>query len=1824
MKIILNELSFTSIKDFTSYLETNYEKDPLPATVHLKINYDAINSQNNSDLIDFLQTERRCIYKLNLIPEPLSKKQAAFNQLLNKVYLKNTGQHGCSDFTEELPVSIRKAKKNWVEEKKVSPLGLQIFKRPLEKTAERRAKTTGLSTFAPEDGLIIDLVHRVVEQADPELDSALLRSLTDKLNAVIATKGKEVPTLVYGLTLLLKAYRANGTYELIRFHNLLGTLELTNEHTLSLWMKILISFGENSKSEDLGLLLDLHKGLVAHGTMLNSIASLFDNLPYPDLNQLVIELGKNKKELKKYIDFFDKDPKAIRAPQYDTHGILIKSSQKILEEQFDTAQVHRVITKMKNLVDEGRLTNAPLHSLAQQVIYINAIGKDHPLTVDNKQYTNLTNVSRSELNTLSKLLIARVRNPVLIEHAKTKAQLNLLAVMREQYFRTTGQFIDTTQILSILMSMQNQQSNMLLEIGSEERKNATTPLLAAMQWVAADGGTVDVCMGNRGLVKENYLDNGVNHFFTVLDIPTAVIEADDPAGTFQVGGINYSTVVDLVIYRSRATSESDALTVKKLGQPLSSNLIINAIDFSTVDDRIVFDLVENSKNEDDLNETVPNPYIWIYPLVDEFIKQKEFKNLDSSSGDVWDEEQDRENLKRFLNTHATTELQREQLIDLSDLKLNSWINLACRVQQLVEGEDFDVYLTQTSGIAVPGYQSVPQTDCIFGRDAQHFIHAHLQKKYPSKTFLIESETEIIDSVPAKDLFDHYKEHGRIVGIFTRIARSLDDQNNLLNAEVAFQMPSHHKKSERDSIDTPLVVKKAEHLEKIKRIVTQARSGQPVVLLATDENHVKDLFHELSNQFKNDGNDIRMGAFTGEESEETRINWAVNCAGQINTITIATSLLIKDITFNTEHEHGFLGIQTFLEAPGKTGKFIDQLSPNGKPGQYVAIYEEEGTIFSNSWPFQPEANRKSILDEVGRIQRKKNQELAVERYYTQTVATMQLTVLKQFDEWQAFLHLLYPQNVWKKLDHELFVQREDLIVSLVDQWSKCLTDSDPGHVYSNPYVRRDSNKKLQTAALDNALQDYEKGIELIWKTHRNVLKEKTESKIQEESVNALRRNYLEGVMLSDQLRLQNLALRHHKKTTALEQKKTSRVVDSGLDVNGAMLVYSDVSKNEYRSGFAKSQLKLLVKDTIREIERSSLSANVKYLFIKRLSTAGNFLALEQVLKDYHARDLPEKYRMQPILCELIRIYKYSGIPETKELQELKGTYIGNVAFEIAENLELSLSWSLKENRGFFYWLERTAVKTAAQEILIAVDEVKKATDTPSRQLALKNLYKLLIQHQAQLEGLWIFSFGHQNTSTLINQTLETLETLTVIGSGQDQLDGSFIHKCQEDAHSDLMKKQFKSALNQIEEQHNPWLENNLQWNTIKDQIHSIQRDNNTVYVIDDLYYFLSRTSKELNQSNSQVYKPVIELRGELRTIWNKFSQKHQELIKKTNHFDYKAAKLQEHFQGIEGYVVGSVRITPVHTGFHEYYDLIIEGSGSIPLFDSFMRYNSRVPVLNQERTGLESLQEQNNARIRILQELQQKQLPLLHSREYKQVDQSLFPESYHALIQEVLLLKDYVAGKVPDDLNGFSEKEQNLFFDRNLLKDFDSTDFTLEQINHLKDQQLKSDFIELYNKIRGINSEPAPSFFSRFVSLLVRPLFPQETSEDWRYQFAGLKGIPDTQLSTILQPQIDKKIQELASHLAALEIEAVNGTKPLADQIEYLAEKIDEEHSKNGVFIKRFENLDQLYDFEIELRNFKASQSFARLSGTQLTMEASVLEENEFEATSQAFSCCEKL
>ncbi len=81
---------------------------------------------------------------------------------------------------------------------------------------------------------------------------------------------------------------------------------------------------------------------------------------------------------------------------------------------------------------------------------------------------------------------------------------------------------------------------------------------------------------------------------------------------------------------------------------------------------------------------------------------------------------------------------------------------------------------------------------------------------------------------------------------------------------------------------------------------------------------------------------------------------------------------------------------------------------------------------------------------------------------------------------------------------------------------------------------------------------------------------------------------------------------------------------------------------------------------------------------------------------------EKYRLQPIINELLRVHQHANLEEDLDLRDLKTIYLDNAIDDVVQNLEHGLLWAKQENRGLGYLLERTAVKESARDLLAAVD------------------------------------------------------------------------------------------------------------------------------------------------------------------------------------------------------------------------------------------------------------------------------------------------------------------------------------------------------------------------------------------------------------------------------------------------------------------------------------------------------------------------------------------
>lgn len=1612
----------------------------------------------------------------------------------------------------------------------------------------------------------------VIKAAGPEIDGQELKKVIDKTSMMIQTK-TTLLTRVPLLTLLLRTCVKGSHDELVRYNHILDTLKDLNDSELNKWAKILLKLAEGTSENNIHLLLDVEAGLELNPMHLDELTHLFDFPPYPHLKSFIKILNGYVKDIPVYANGFDKDPKSGRAPQTNSFGIILKDSSQIIEEQFESSKMKQSIAQIKNIFEDTPLNSQEQYDLAQQLTYVNAIGKEQPFslcvgtdsaTSPIKIYKNLTQVSRAELRELSNTLIAALRKQNSDNHEKLKNQLKLLAVLREQYFRATGKFPEPTQILAILISLKNQK-NLLMEIDDEEGNHISAALFAVMQWVQADGGTVDVCAPSQHIQDETFL-NQDQYFFTSLGITSSSIKAGSPKGTYQVGGINYSTPGDLALYRSRAKKENEDLTAYKEGRVLSSNLILYGADFSEFDERVLFNLTSGTEDEEN-----DNPYAWVYPLVNQFIQQKKFRSLYET--DAWSEEKDITELKEFLYLQAETGWQKKQLNLLPETKYHLWLNSAITAQTYIEGEDFVIIPSKTPHhVAIPLSQKNPQTHTSFME--QQFLAARLGLEYSGLEFDIEPERTIVNSVSFKDLTDDYKKQGRIIYLSKDLCKKekIAQHCALLDVNGGFQLQVHSKNTalHRKNITNPEA-----SLNAIKKYIICAESNQPVIIITKNPQELRKIEKKLKAVFPE--KDISVCDKVGLDTEK----WVKNHSGKYNKITLVSSDVVARLQFKTKCPEGFLSIQTDLENSETTEQIIHCISGKNRPGKHVVFYDQQGSFTTKFWNYETEGDRKKMIAETAELKKLQDEDLAVAHDYLQRVSSIQQVVLEQFQEWKEFLHLVYPKSEWSLLDGELLRKRNEFILSLNEQWDNCRHLTSSG--YPHAFACRDANKQIQTGALDEALAIYEISVNSLWEIQREFLKNKAKNVIVADSINDLRCRYLDGVSLREQIQLHRLTHRDSKKVRLAEKKKARRYLESGMEVSGAMLRFGDGDVETNRTAFATSQVKLFAADMTHIIKNNRyLKKSIREILAEQAMNAPNLEVLVGLLVDYGNRYLPEacfseKYAMQPIIQELLKVYQEVGLEETTDIKDLKKFYFDNVIEEIVDDLEHSLSWAMKENRGLGYLLERSAVTAAANEILHATHIVKKA-NIQERQLAIKNLYQILAKHESKLEGLWIFSFGHKNTRTLIKKTLTTLNQVTALGSESD-LDVDFIQRCKEESFSGLMVDRMHTTITTMEKEDRT-LKNDDEWDVIKKTLNSTLSGNKTIYAFHEAYFYLSQKVAELSRTGSKLHKQVIQLRGEIRILCETFSQKHPEWENPNKYLIEKAENFKEKLKGFQGFEVSEVYFEEGHNGYRDYFDLVIQGSGSHPLLQDFTQYHSRKQELSKEREVIELRLIQAMEQLSKIEKVIKEKLPLLKLESKAAVNAEQFPEQFQEEIKKILTIKAWITADLPHDLSAFSDEIRQCFLDRELMKQFNFPNLKSEEIDQIQDIILKINFRDLHERM--VDGTKPKSIFGNISSYFSSYLITPENMEDWRCEFDMLLERPNQKLQNNFGPNLNENWHLLATQLEQLREQISGQVESLKQQISFLDGAIKEEEKRECFYVKRINGMAELFEFESQL------------------------------------------
>ncbi|MGL6028215.1 MAG: hypothetical protein ACRC0M_00300, partial [Legionella sp.] len=588
---------------------------------------------------------------------------------------------------------------------------------------------------------------------------------------------------------------------------------------LSLIKRILSTLDLNTAADPRAELIAVCRGLLANPGLLTEIAGLYDFAPYPDMTLLAKELHKTADRLKRFLQDFDADPYAARKNHYNSDGQIVESKSEIIDKQTDLSAAKQLLVELRHCIKDKHVSSALCFELGQQLTYINALARSHSLVLANCSYPPLMTLKRQQLRDLSQQLIVQLAQPNLSSEHEKKAQLNLLAVFRELYFRSNGIHLSARQLLLVLLSLERADNHLLLELNDDD-KNGITPILAAMQWALNTGDSVDVCVANREALTETARYQA---FFNAIAAPFAQIKADSATGSDKKGGINYSTLADLALYQTQQIPSQHKRHL------ILDDAYQNRINFKA--------LYELSGPVDKIGDDLSG----IYALINECISRPQNANIQDDAAKV-------NILKNYLQLHLNSSLGQQSILnDIPDEQFSIWYESACKAARLVEGQDYSLVIDEAHSCAkaVPtptDNRLIGGGDYIFGQGVQQLLHARLQAHYPQLTFEIMPERESEPrGASVSQLLNYYRFDGRVLGLSLHI----DDvairacQERLFSLDNVYRATSYVLQQDRKNpaINTQV-------MQKIKHMLTTIEDGQPVIVMAKDRHHAHWLQQQL--------------------------------------------------------------------------------------------------------------------------------------------------------------------------------------------------------------------------------------------------------------------------------------------------------------------------------------------------------------------------------------------------------------------------------------------------------------------------------------------------------------------------------------------------------------------------------------------------------------------------------------------------------------------------------------------------------------------------------------------------------------------------------------------------------------------------------------------------------------------------------------------------------------------------------------------------------------------------------------------------------------------
>jgi len=1250
---------------------------------------------------------------------------------------------------------------------------------------------------------LIQIIGQMTDQDSPDLIGSLVEA-----TEVFLTAHQESGLLCLGL--LKRISPQAFSHDFSCYISVLNQLSLLPPEKQAACITILTGLANNKKDETVTstLLKEIINGLSRRSVAdLEQLSHLFQIPPYPVAQSLKTALLQDSERFQIFCSNLDLNPFAEIG------------EERPLSIHFSSDRVSYAINSLKDLMDEVSFPTALQLQLARQLTYIETLGYTDPLNpTDFNGVKKLTAVSRHDLKHYAQGLLSQLRHQKLTDPQKLeRTQLELLAALREIYFRTTGLFPNTTQMLMLLISLQDPSTNLLMRIKTGEGKSIITPMLAVLQWI--QGGTVDVCTANRTLLGRDYEDS-CEPFFTFLGIRSAMIQSHTSPDTYQVDGINCSTLEDMSLFR---LSAKETKQEHLLGQKGRIHLVLDECDDALLDQTTLYKLVV------DKSESVNDPSYsedWIYEAAYDFVYHTNYLNTDPSNGAaVWDEDEDLDQFRLFLNNRVNSHAVRQKIImQTSNTKLREWIHATCKAKMLVENKHFIVQPIRGKNDAgneviqsmrcVPLVRSTPKPGCIFTDGVQQALQTRFRKDPNSlpqaNNFNIDNDPPVLASQSASGLVQFYQgTHGRLVGISGTPGdqTELKYLNTLLGTraiEVAPFAGDHRKihapKFTYSHEESLLAIQDV--IDSIKRPITQpmmavntdvvtsdsfnvqaaffkrAREAvqnwrptqtQPILVICEDFDDVKKI-HQSFKHYEDAGYNVQI--VTGTQTKD-ELDSIIKQAGEVNTITIGTAMLARGIDIKPkDHPDGLFVIQTYTDSQRATTQIEGRAARNGKPGQWLPIYEVKRPL---NWftrflyylfpSMRQRANERAVIESQTNIKRQAN----IERIYTQAIAQAQDTLMEQIYAWESLLLELEPDNAILRQD--LYHWRESLLVEIA-------------HCH---------NSSLTTDNYRLGIEEFKSNIARLWETAREEkwaaeAKKATnlspEQHIQLDYLGA--RDLLLELNIQAPVQRQAEALRAG--TDALMNQKLESVI---MNKAGAVLNYTPQIDPQAAQALELAQSRQLLPQVI--VALSDLDAHTRRFYLqgkeaglpknavreqvkqyifdsyqRDLNTASldrvqrELIKLKELILDFEprikSRSLPDQFKMQGILRMIFDLYRKSELDIGDQLASLKQRYDDAIMKTLAIHIMTEFAWATHTSSLSIHRLfESASAKRAARHLYELADQVRQNPDDEER---IHQLYEGLLEERLNIKNTMSLSISHRAPARVIQQTLNTIDSLTI--------------------------------------------------------------------------------------------------------------------------------------------------------------------------------------------------------------------------------------------------------------------------------------------------------------------------------------------------------------------------------------------------------------------------------------------------------------------------------